>query len=66
MKQIISQLVKFKTTTSNCQENLRAINWVKTQLKGLPLNFKSFKFEGHPALVITTQKTKTPKLFLLT
>lgn len=61
----LSALVSMPTETTHLEENNKALRWVEDQLSPLRLNFKHQIFEGHPTLVITTQETKTPDLFLV-
>ncbi|MFC1640567.1 M20 family metallopeptidase [Patescibacteria group bacterium] len=61
---LLSELIRFETTSRNTKENERALAWVKKQLVGLPLHIKQEKSGGYPSLIITTQKTKSPKLWL--
>ena len=61
----LSDLVTMSTVTSNKAENGRALRWVESQLTPLGLHFKHQAFDGHPTLVITTQETLTPELFLV-
>lgn len=59
----LSTLVSMNTTTSSKDE--KALEWVKQELKDLPLYFKSHEFDGYHSLVITTKQTKKPKIFLV-
>ena len=65
LDQTLIKLVSFQTVPYNEAENVKQINWIKEQLKGLPLYFEEYSSKGHPSLVITTQKTKSPKLWLI-
>lgn len=63
--QLLKKLVRFKTITRNQNENAKAFQWIKDQIKDLPVFIKDFESEGFPSLLITTRKTKTPKIWLV-
>ena len=66
LDQTLSKLVSFETVPANTQNNLEALNWVKSELSHLPLTFKNFESNGIPSLIITTRgDTKNPKLWLV-
>ncbi len=48
----------------NHAENKKALNYISSQLKGLPVYIKLFESNSFPSLTITTKKTKKPKLWL--
>ncbi len=58
------KLISFKTIVENQKENKIALKWARNQLKNLPLYFEEFSSSGFSSLVITTQKTKNPKIWL--
>ncbi len=58
------KLIAFKTVTGNYLENEKAIAWIKTQLKTVPVYITDYKKNNFSSLLITTQKTKKPKLWL--
>ncbi len=64
-EKILSKLISFKTLSSDEAENLAALKWIKEQLVNLPVFINEYKFQGFPSLVITTQPTKKPKIFLV-
>jgi len=64
MLKILKKLISFKTITKNHKENEKALGWIKTQIKDLPVYIKDFKSNGFSSLVITTQKTKKPIILL--
>ena len=64
MQKILEKLISFKTISGNYQENQKALNWVKEQIKNLPLYIKDFKINNFASLVITTKKTKQPIIWL--
>jgi len=61
----LKQLVAFETLPANLQANKEALQWVEMQIEGLPLKHQYHEFDGHPCLVITTQETKRPTLWLV-
>lgn len=65
LTEYLNQLVSFKSITSDKEENLKALEWVEKKLSKLDLHFNFHEFNGHHALVITTQKTKQPKVWLV-
>jgi succinyl-diaminopimelate desuccinylase len=64
LKEILSTLIAFKTITGNKKESFKALNWIKNQLKNFPVYFLQFEKNNFPTLLITTQKTKKPILWL--
>jgi succinyl-diaminopimelate desuccinylase len=62
--QILKKLITFKTVTRNFYETKRALNWIKNFTKSLPVYHKEIIINGFTSLIITTQNTKRPKLFL--
>lgn len=62
---LLKKLVEFKTITRDQNENAKAFQWIKNQIKNLPVFIKDFQSEGFPSLLITTRKTKTPKVWLV-
>lgn len=64
LQTILKQLIRFKTISHNHQENERAFDWIKHELKGLPVYIQEFKANKFTSLIITTQKTKKPLIFL--
>lgn len=65
LTQYLSTLVSMPTETADKEENMKALKWVENELSPLGLYFSHESFEGHPTLVVTTQQTKTPDLFLM-
>ena len=61
---LLSDLVRFRTLSNDYAENRRTLNWIKKQLQGLPVYFEFFSVNKHPALVISTKKTKRPQILL--
>ncbi len=64
LSETLQTLISFKTISNNFQENQRAIDWIKEEIRGLSLFIKEFNFNQHPSLFVATQKTKKPKLLL--
>lgn len=62
---LLAHLVTLDTVSSNKKANKKALEWVQEELKDLPVHFKWFESNGFPSLLITTQDTKTPKLWLI-
>jgi succinyl-diaminopimelate desuccinylase len=63
-EKLLSKLIQFETLSKNYKENGRALSWVKKQLQGLPLIIQEGKINKFPYLIITTKRTKKPKLLL--
>lgn len=64
VEEILKKLITFKTITRDTHENEKALLWIKKEIENLPVYIKSLNFENHTALLITTQKTKSPKIWL--
>jgi len=64
MIEILKKLVTFKTLSTNTEVNNKAIHWLKKEADKYQLYSKILVYKGSPSLIITTQKTKKPKLFL--
>jgi len=64
MEKLLKKLISFKTETKKPKESKKALGWIKKQVKGLPLFISDFESEGFPSLVLTTQRTKRPRLWL--
>ena len=65
MQKILKKLVSFKTISNDREENNKILNWIREEIKDLPLFIKEIDSKGVKSLVVTTQKTKKPKLFLM-
>lgn len=61
----LKKLVSAKTLSLDHQANQKLLDDIVKELKHLPLFIKRLSFNSFPALVITTRKTKTPKIFLV-
>ena len=65
LKDTLKKLIEFRTVTGRNEEIKKAYAWVRHELKGLPVYFKEYEFNGVPNLVITTKKDqKNPKVWL--
>jgi succinyl-diaminopimelate desuccinylase len=62
---LLRDLIKFPTLSGDPATNKAALDWVKYQLRHLPLFMHDYEHGGHPSLVITTRETKHPKVLLL-
>lgn len=56
--------MRFPTVSSNPEESKKALAWVREQLNGLPVYIEEFDSNSFPSMVITTKKTKHPKVLL--
>jgi succinyl-diaminopimelate desuccinylase len=65
LTKLLRDLIKFPTLSEDSATNKAALDWVKYQLRHLPLFFHDYESGGHPSLVITTRETKHPKVLLL-
>lgn len=61
----LEKLITFKTISSDKQKNKAAINWIKQELKSLPVHIHEYQSNGFASLVVTTQSNKSPKLWLI-
>lgn len=61
----LTELVQLDSVTSNHEGNMKALKYVERQLEGLNLYFKYYEYNGFPSLVITTQDTQKPTVFLV-
>lgn len=64
VEQILTSLIEQPTLTEDVSANAKALKKIKKQLKHLPLHVEDHVSLEHPSLLITTQKTKTPRLWL--
>jgi succinyl-diaminopimelate desuccinylase len=60
----LKKLISFKTVTGNHAEVAEAFQWIKDQLQPVPVYMHEHEKNGFQSLVITTSRTKTPKLWL--
>ncbi len=62
--QLLKKLIPFRTLSHDHQANREALAWVKNEVKDLPVHLTDFSYNDFPSLLITTQPTKTPHLWL--
>lgn len=60
----LQKLITFKTLSHDHETNQQALDWIEKQLKNLPLYIKKHTFNQFPSLIVTTQKTKNPVIWL--
>lgn len=60
----LEKLVRFRTISGELDEAEKALAWIEQELADSPLYVRRHIHNGFPALVCTTRKTKTPKLWL--
>ena len=58
---LLAHLVQFPTVTNDQSTNIAALDWVQTQLQGLPLRIQRLTSQGFPTLIATTPAVKNPK-----
>ncbi|HET8575337.1 MAG TPA: M20 family metallopeptidase [Candidatus Paceibacterota bacterium] len=63
-EKLLRKIVSFQTVTGDHQKTEALFDFLKKELRGLPLFITHEKFGGYPSLLITTQKTKKPTLWL--
>lgn len=64
IESILKKLISFKTLSLDAKENKRALDWFRNQVDQYPVYTKELVFNNHPSLLVTTQKTKNPKIWL--
>lgn len=60
----LSKLISFKTITIEQKINREALQWIRNQIKTLPITLNIFSQKGYPSLLITTRPTNKPKIIL--
>lgn len=60
----LKKLIEFKTLSGDKEALGRSHAWINKQLAGLPVYVKTITDEGFSSLIITTQKTKKPRILL--
>lgn len=65
LKTLLTQLVQMPTITGDQATCNAALDWVKLQLAGLPLHVSDITYKGYNASVLTTRRTKRPKVLLM-
>lgn len=58
------QLMSFQAVTGDTLAASRMLDWIEAELQPVPVYIKRHEFEGYPALVVTSQKTQKPRLWL--
>ncbi len=64
MKKILENLISFETVSNDKEVNKKALEYVKKEISNIPLHIKKEKSNGFHSLVLTTKKTKKPKILL--
>ncbi len=64
LKTLLAELVQMPTLTDETETCKAAIDWIKYQVRDLPLQVHDFAHNGHSALVLTTRRTRHPKVML--
>jgi len=64
LEEYLKKLIEFRTISKDFKENGEALMWIENKIKDLPVYVKRHKKNGFKSLIITTQKTKTPKIML--
>ena len=65
MKELLIELIKFKTTAQNTNELKSIIDFVESYLKETNLVIKKYEKNNKFSLVATFKKTKHPKIFFV-
>lgn len=60
----LSDLVSFHTVSGQNINKQACFDYIENILKATPLYIKRFEVDGMPSLIVTTHKSKTPKVFL--
>jgi succinyl-diaminopimelate desuccinylase len=64
LEKYLKKLIEFRTISKDFKANGEALTWIENEIKNLPVHIKRYEKNGFKSLVITTQKTKTPKIML--
>lgn len=64
LTEVLKTLIGFKTFSNDHVTNKKALNWIEKQIETLPLYTKMVSYNNFPSLLITTSKTKSPRLWL--
>lgn len=64
LEKYLAKLISFHTVSGNHQEVERALAWVRERIQDLPLYVREYLHGGFHSLVVTTQHTKKPKVWL--
>jgi succinyl-diaminopimelate desuccinylase len=60
----LEQLIRFRTITGDHAEVHRAFDWIKDQVQPVPLYVRQHTHAGYSSLIMTTKRTKSPKVWL--
>lgn len=61
----LKKLVAFETVAGNPAEQKKCLEYIKKQFSFYPFVINEYESNGHPSLVLTTEKTKQPEFFLV-
>lgn len=61
---LLSKLIEQQTLTNRSVTNKSLLKWIRSQLKNLDLHAEEHVSLEHSSLIITTQKTRAPKIWL--
>lgn len=64
LENILQSLIAFPSVSEDTAANVKALRWIRQRVKHLPLNVREHTHNGYPSLVLTTQKTSSPTLWL--
>jgi acetylornithine deacetylase/succinyl-diaminopimelate desuccinylase-like protein len=64
LKFLLKELVQMPTLTTEKATSRAALDWIKYQVRDLPLHVTDFENNGYAALLLTTRPTKHPKVLL--
>lgn len=64
LENILKSLIAFPSVSEDTATNAKALHWIRRRVKHLPLTVRQHVHNGYPSLVLTTQKTSSPTLWL--
>ena len=64
LKHTLEQLIRFKTISGDHDATHDAFEWIKDQVSMAPLYIKEHTHNGYKTLVMTTKRTRSPKVWL--
>lgn len=64
LKTLLSELVQMPTFTNETATCQAALDWVKYQLRNVPLKVHEAVYNDHPSIIFTSRSGKQPKLLL--
>jgi len=65
LKPLLAELVAMPTVSADKAACAAALKWCREQVQGLPLHVTNYEKNGLSSLILTTQRTKCPKVLLL-